>query len=364
MIGYDRKKIGKIVALDNPGISVCYFNSMIQALMSCTSFNIKLMEQNNSAMIQEYLRLCMEFDDPKTKAIRIDSAKKLLDLVITARIGNSINLRPGEQEDMHEGMVIFLELLGDRISSLFKIKHRITITCPGCNASHQNINTAFECGIIIDGPKTKKEMEDMILGQRESLNDYRCEKCSHMGVERKTTISRLSDIIVVILNKSRPGIKYFSPQLSFYSEPLARTLEYSVVAQVEHMGDTRGGHYRVLAKRRSPPDMNVARQEEVSGISATVNRELSTLKKRIRMAEEGYKIADAKIKQARLDHLNALKEKYNTLSSQVLRQQAEPATPPPPPPPESVFLFDDSHINWVPDFAPTQHTYIVMYHLQ
>jgi len=235
LVGYDERYVGKVMGLENPGVAMCYFNSMIQALLSCSSFNEAMLRENiKSEFILEYLKIL--------KGSR--SAKRLLELLV--RKNNMLVF--GQQDDMHLGLGVFLDCLPARVQNMFKVKHRSYIECRNCKKKHE-VAAPHETAIIVDMVNTKEEMENVILGQNEILNDYKCEKCKSTGLIKKYSIARLSEILVVILNKTRPGIKYFSPTLDFYSAPLERNLHYKVIAQVEHLGSTSGGHYYTIAQR-------------------------------------------------------------------------------------------------------------------
>lgn len=237
MLRYDGRYVPEKRGLENPGIAICYFNSMIQALMGCSVFNMVVLKwPEKTDIMVEYINLL------RGKS----SAKDLLIMLI--RKNSSLVL--GQQDDMYLGLEIFLDTQPIRIQNLFKIKHKSYIECHNCRTIHE-VASPHEMAVTIDNVSTKEEMENAIMSSSSTINDYTCEKCRHRGdVVKRYTIARLSEILVVILNKTRPGIKYFSPTLDFYSKPLNETLHYAIVAQVEHLGSTSGGHYYTLGKRQ------------------------------------------------------------------------------------------------------------------
>ena len=236
LLRYDGRFVPGVRGLENPGIAICYFNSMLQALMSCSAFNMLVLKwPAPSDVMIEYCNLLRGKTD----------AKNLLIMLI--RKNNTLVF--GQQDDMHLGLGIFLETMPVRIQNLFKLKHKSYVECHNCRTRHE-VATPHEMAVTIDDVSTKEEMENAIMNSSSVISDYTCEKCNHRGdVVKRYSIARLSEIIVVILNKTRQGVKYFSPTLDFYSKPLDETLHYSVVAQVEHLGSTSGGHYYTLGKR-------------------------------------------------------------------------------------------------------------------
>jgi hypothetical protein len=377
---YERKYVGEIIGLRNPGTAVCYFNSLIQALMSCPAFNKHLLFGKASVISTEYLKLA-GFDGlgprPSAKQILLGDASTLLKLVIDARTkgGFVINLAANQQEDLHEGLYIFLEVIGCSVD-LFKLKHKVSITCNRCRRSHTvgDSSTPYECGFTPgDGITTRAEMEQYIMGSSTELSDYRCERCNAIGpgvIVKESRIMRLSEIIVLVFNKLRPGIKYFPNKMEFYSAPLKSMLKYRVVAQVEHLGHMNNGHYRVLALRKSPGDLGEvaagALSSGVAGRVAELTRQESVLIARKQAAREGYNTAEPSIKPARKNHYMEIASKLKEVQKEISELKSSLVSKPnavstPAVSSEAIFVFDDSRITHITEFVPTINTYVVFY---
>jgi ubiquitin C-terminal hydrolase len=92
--------------------------------------------------------------------------------------------------------------------------------------------------------------------------DYKCEKCGLKNADDNPItqiyrLARLSSVIVLSFHgfashkKDKRSVpKYFPPQMSFNGT--GGKLLYKVVAQIEHSGTVRGGHYIAKCLRKSP----------------------------------------------------------------------------------------------------------------
>jgi ubiquitin carboxyl-terminal hydrolase len=360
--------VSKIVALKNVG-AICYFNSMVQALFSCPLFN-KHIRNIDEPVAREYVKL-LDFNSGTAQKIEVKDTTALLKAMLARQNGQS-NMRYGYQEDLHEGLSLFLEFVGNTVN-LFKIKHKLTIDCEYCSKSHEVPTTPYECSFIVGGnPQTQQEMEQFIKMNKESIPDYKCD-CGNQGplITRTYRLARIPEILVLVYNKNRPGVKYFPPKLSFASKTPGKMLNYKVTAQVEHSGTANSGHYYVRALHPTPGDFSQVAKEGAAGdIQNQINvlqRDREILIKRKTNAALGYKIADKEVKDARKKHYMDIINKLNEVDLQIrnLSIQAtkvknktnviESR--------ETVFLFDDTRITHVKNFVPNANTYVVFYHL-
>lgn len=252
---YDAKFVSDIVGLQNVG-ATCYFNSMIQALYSCPAFN-KAMLKSDSLLAKEYCKhLSFDTQSQPQATPKIDNLQNLLVAIVMKRKEEKLDtIRIGHQEDMHEALAMFLELLGDPICNLFKVKHVTRVMCGNCKRQHVVDDKTYELSLAINQPiGTREDIEKYIKFHYDTLDDYKCENCKHTGgdIVKSYSLARIPEIIVLTFNKMRRGIKYFPDELTFHSSVFSKNLNYRVVAQVEHSGSLAGGHYNALCLRNLP----------------------------------------------------------------------------------------------------------------
>jgi ubiquitin C-terminal hydrolase len=81
----------------------------------------------------------------------------------------------------------------------------------------------------------------------EDLEDYTCDKCNTRlkNVHRVYTLKMLPEIVVIIFNKYGRKINcYYPSSLSFPAKNMnKKTIDYKLVAQIDHSGSMSGGHY-------------------------------------------------------------------------------------------------------------------------
>jgi ubiquitin C-terminal hydrolase len=336
----DTSKLSLPFGLRNTG-NLCYFNSLLQALVSCTSFNNLIsncVTISGHALFQSYAALCNGSENVRDTA--------LFNQLHAARLSNQHNLKIGHQEDAHEGLSLLLDSLevvhpcGHNLSRLFYVRHRCEIICTICKTHHKVRTEAQEpTELVIDLSEenpltrkrldTRKNIESYIKCFIQTPQDYKCDKChakntaQSQPVIQQYTLTRLSEIIVILFKKyERKTDRYFPPQMQFMSSN--GVLTYNIVAQIEHFGTKEGGHYVCRGLRRKPSELHQQRQERGA--------------QRITQENDLQKIAEYQRNLA------------------IDRAAAEQST--------GVYLMNDTSFTYCPNgFEPTPATYMVFYHL-
>jgi ubiquitin C-terminal hydrolase len=155
----------------------------------------------------------------------------------------------------------------------FNGQMQIRVVCSKCNTTSERYEPWLMMKAPIPGADTAgSEVPTMntclnAAFAEEVIEDYSCETCK--SKERATIhnkISHLPPVTIVTLKrftnggqKVRGRITWdldsldFSPWMAFQCDPLYETTdvntEYVTYAVVEHMGSTRGGHYRMYARQ-------------------------------------------------------------------------------------------------------------------
>jgi hypothetical protein len=356
--------IPNLFTLENNGM-LCYLNSLIQALMSCSSIITCLKKCQGSKSFSEnkLARLFLEIYErnsgvaPKKKC-RIDDASEILLEINIARQGKD-NLLPGRQEDIHEGLMLFLETIGCGLIKLFHVRHTLSIYCKtckvdrpaGCSCPSEPVIDLSEVDPILqENLDTKQSVEKYIQQYVQVSTGYTCENCGTVNTYNKETntedmkviqiyrLAKLSEIIVLMFKKyNGKSERYFPPTLEFSSK--TGKLFYKIVAQIEHSGGRNSGHYICKCLRVKPPGMH---ENRVKNANVLINKYEEILK------DPGTSNA---MKLDATERLSRVKELI--ANDEELRKDKC-----------GVFLVSDGSASFYPEgFSPNSDTYMVFYHL-
>lgn len=358
LIHYNNDYIPNIFGLVNNG-AMCYLNSLIQSLMSCPSFNEFLIKNRHkyieNTIVIEYLDI-YEKNKNLDMSIKIESGINLLKKLVESRIKmkSKYILSHYNQEDIHEGLILLLDSIGNDIDNLFHIRYKNEIKCLKCG--HKPVPTQQDHKeppeIMIDLspsmkiPLTKLEFEEHIKKNIQIPQDYRCENCgiknTHNTITKKTeknilqiySLARLSEIIIVLFKKyNRKENLFFPTKLNFNSTN--GLLEYKLVSQVEHSGNMYGGHYWAKCLRNKPDNFHDKRIQKARTI-------INTMKTNI-------------LNENSIEKKQELEKKINLYEEAIKKESSDN---------DGIFLFNDSNVSYCQNgFEPTNNTYIVFYHL-
>ncbi len=199
--------------LINPGQNLCYFNSLVQFLISIPGFAEAVADQDS-----ELAKMYCDFVSSDKKYAG-DMAKKLKQLEF------------GKQQDMHEGLLYFLEHVGSA-ADMFKHRYKQLHSCD-CGWS-KTTHTQYCHTFII----TSKNIKDHIEKHVDTPEDYKCKCGGQITITNK--LARLGQVIVLLFPQKKAK---FPLTLDM------RTGNYKIVAQSEHFGN-RTGHYTCRAARQ------------------------------------------------------------------------------------------------------------------
>ena len=149
---------------------------------------------------------------------------------------------------------------------------------------------------------------------------------------------RLSEIVIILYKKYQGKNNILFPQsLDFPSN--GKILHYIIVAQVEHMGLMRGGHYMVNCLRVKNDTFTESRGLRIKIKIEETKKTLSMLNP----SSEQYS-----------QYINRLKDLKKMLSDNDDNNKL------------CIFSFNDSYVMYHPSlqFIPTENTYMVIYHIK
>jgi len=343
LMEYDITKIPPIFALKNNS-NLCYLNSLIQSLLSCSAFNEAVVNEKreiiiNNKTIQEIIDLITKPINKSARTIRTYDVYKLFSYLMTAK-NKAIRFQYGRQEDAYEGLLLLLDTLGMKYDLLFHNRYKSQMHCTVCK---HNVFPGRDdaCEIVIeigDDLNTKKSIEEHIKQNISYPEDYTCEKCkvrnaakSRHNIYRINTLSRVSEVLILLFKKyvNKSNI-YFPKTLDFQGTNNNR-LNYRIVAQIEHFGNMYGGHYQTRCLRPKPEGFHQDRIDYGKKMITQLSMNPIINQTRINSAKRMIEYDTNCIKNA------------ETLG---------------------VFLFNDSRVSYMPEgFQPTPETYMVFYHL-
>lgn len=218
--------------------SICYFNSLLQVLGSCTSiYSIKFKDRNDvERVIKEYVEML------KNNKIDITVSSKIIAELhkVKPNFGNG-------QESASEALVLLLEAIDNVcLTSLFVNRVRCSVKCKTCDYRSEEKK---DYSVTINLFHEQDVKESNILNHSNEIDDYLCEKCKNKGGIRHYKLTMLSEILVICFNVYFDKKKHnFPDTLTFPGKD--KDLRYKLIGQIEHIGNLHGGHYwsRVLRK--------------------------------------------------------------------------------------------------------------------
>lgn len=219
----DNKKLSiPPIGFRNTG-AICYFNALIQCILSSKrfmTFVLKLEnESSTTAIFTEFFRHIVNDEWNVTFTTRL-----LIEL-------NSFSPNQSSSE-------YFIMLLDKfKLENLFQCKYNIQMTCAQCG--YNKTITDITYNVLIN------QSFDEFFQSQTNLENVLCDGCKQktLYIENRR-LHELSDMVVVSFNK------YFHKHLISY--PSSFTLgnnTYKMVGTVDHFGVLNAGHYVARARR-------------------------------------------------------------------------------------------------------------------
>lgn len=270
---YDNKWCPIPFGLNNPN-TLCYFNSLLQAIMSCTAPMQYMLEwpkhdrtaktdnKSDNPLWNIYhtfmLNAMTETTLPKSAINIIDALKYKIISLKKSKFGNG-------QEDVGEGFHLLLDCMGDdEYAQHFMHRYEHDIYCPDCKkivssksdtSFHLEIPPNYTSAIVewcddekinYSGPLNQYMRHHVTI-----LNDFKCNICNKTNrMIRLSHLVLVPNVLVVQFNKFAG--KFITPcpdTLTFPSIGNKGPLNFKLVAKIEHSGNMGGGHYMTHALR-------------------------------------------------------------------------------------------------------------------
>lgn len=271
---YKEEYIPYPFGLTNSG-AICYFNSLLQSLLSCSSFNEIVLNDKKLAtnnVINNYITI-LKFGLDNTNANTVYKGSAHLQMIqiikrLQSKSTNKIKFGDGQQ-DVDEGLKLLIDAINNKkIIEIFQMRYRGFIYCKSCKYTHQSApdigdpNFTIELSLTLfdNIPENKHAsiIQKYILHHNEYIdNNYICPNCNITGNQLKIAkLSMVPEIIILLFKKfqkigpSTTAIKKninFPHQLQFNNG----AMKFRIVSQCEHSGGINGGHYYAISQRKS-----------------------------------------------------------------------------------------------------------------
>lgn len=242
--------------------AICYFNSILQALLSCSAFvelamkySAHFTEKNNKlgCTLVQLITHMRENPAPDERLTIYNSAQVLQSLVVEMKKQNKTQIFGNSQQSASECFIFLIDCLQVKeIEYLFTVVYKRTIRCGAC----RHKVTVSDCGVhfeVYHRATTERELCDYLLDNgKAALADYKCEKCGQLGKCRENLrLCRMPTVLVLLFNKyTEESKRHIDPLPATISMPgVGGQLVHEMVATVHHSGGLHGGHYTASVSR-------------------------------------------------------------------------------------------------------------------
>ena len=303
LIPYNKSSALLPFGFNNLG-ATCYFNAVLQSLLSCTSFIDELLQKNNrkthnknpiAKLIIELIETAIYYediyqkkfnkvtespDDPSIIATISDIRVKLNNYspqIWHQMVNNLCHIKkiPVEsfmqgQQCAGDGYNYLLESMEELniIQNLFIHRYKSLIHCFTCDKWVSNVDCIYN--IFDVEPNLQSEqieqfkqyhipttnMNEFLAKQTGYVDkDFICPECKGSGEKyRMNVLVMVPEILVVMSKKYTVEQKLdvyteFPEQMVFKGN--TNDMIYEAVAQIEHAGGKNGGHYWTICKRKN-----------------------------------------------------------------------------------------------------------------
>jgi len=270
---FDPDQMLKTCGLVNTG-AICYLNSFLQSLMSCTSLTEFFLENEEkftgeeNKVALEYIKLLKAVGDSKSYSDIIDPSGVFREVIIATKKKFPDKKFGRGQEDSGEGLHLFLDAIDSKeLYKYFMYKYVVKIWCLTCVkqiSEKKDESCVLEIpphlsGLVVnDDSEYVKEVDPLNAHIRQYisvLDDYTCPGCKLQKCCRIYQLASAPEIITIMFSKFYKKSNIAFPQALSFPAVNDTTLEYKMVAKVEHSGGRGGGHYWAHCYRDGEPEL-------------------------------------------------------------------------------------------------------------
>ncbi len=289
LISYNKKFVPNPFGLTNSA-AICWFNSLIQSLLSCSSLNEILIkngtEFKSNSILNHYLNI-LKFGLTSTgKIFTGQDHVAIIEIIKKIQKQSLFKVKLGSSnQDANEGLLLIIDAINNNtITELFQSRYRTFIKCMSCKQTHQSSSASGDRNITIDiamdifDEKSVNNHQTIIQNYISSHNEYLddkyvCTNCNVVGHSvRVALLTMIPEILVLLFKKyTNVGSKTIAVKKNIkFPEHLSfneNKLNYKLVAHCEHSGSLGGGHYWAVGLRQT----GIYNLNDTSAIVSTFN---------------------------------------------------------------------------------------------
>lgn len=239
-VRYDPNDVTSPTGLHNSG-SICWFNSLVQLMLSVSSVMRRLRESPNKNILAQ--RMLMVSDSLSLLEAFVYCAKSK---------GYSVDYLLSGQQCADEGLTLFLDSLNDKfVDSYCAVSYECSIVCPACNKATIKRDNMTQIDWFSGNSQQRQEINSQqdfcnwIRDRSTEVDTFTCEECKTKSqrIIRTEKLKYLGEVVFIMFApklEQKTNI-WFPNQLRFRSHN--GDLVYSLIGKIEHSGSRFGGHY-------------------------------------------------------------------------------------------------------------------------
>lgn len=233
--------------------AACWLNSMIQAILGCSTINKQAAENPETKLSALYGAVVKKYNTPNSKEIF-----RLTQILLNISNNKEVTQNVNNQNDPTEFIQLFIEGLGKVIHDKCVHAVKSTITC----GDHEHVKR--DNGVLV--PVALDHMNDIVgyLKYHTENLEYKCSKTNDNDVRiRLLQLSHASEILIIMVKNylytHSPSNVDYPRELTFNRSGGGKWV-YTVMSVVEHHGIKNvqqliaskggGGHYTCTSRRR------------------------------------------------------------------------------------------------------------------
>jgi ubiquitin C-terminal hydrolase len=230
--------------------SLCYLNSMLQALLGCKPLNDYLLENEikyhniGNKLVNIYIQILKKIKTiPDGVNMSINDNVQLLQEILNIQKSKSQFAEFGfSQEDASECFLLFLDSINDKnIEKFFYHTYKCNIVCLDCN-DNQIIQEDTSCQFTINQSNTVNNANSFNLSKYLKFNSSKLES---------NILKEIPPVIIITLNKYNTKYNSEYPENIEFNSKLPNPLKYKLTSTIEHYGNMFSGHYICKSKRNN-----------------------------------------------------------------------------------------------------------------
>jgi ubiquitin C-terminal hydrolase len=255
--------------------STCYFNALLQSILSCTSFTETVVQYPSTTnpvitLISQLIKTNLENNSNNSNLCKYAPhiwKQMIIKLCKNKKIPVQDFMQG--QQCAGEGFHYLLESMEkfQGIQNLFLHRYKSLIRCFKCDKWVSDVECMYSLFEIDPNFKSEQlskfkqyhkessNMHEFLSKQSSYVEDFKCPKCKNIDAKYQVNmLVMVPEILVVMAKKYNKTQKLdihtdFPKKLEFDGNDAV--IKYEAVAQIEHSGIKNGGHYWAICKRKT-----------------------------------------------------------------------------------------------------------------